>query len=67
MVTVGVVRMSDFFQSRTPNLKASGSIPHLPIWISTNVYNVHLYSVIKGQLLLYHVYVAWVGKDPSGR
>ena len=25
------------------------------------------YSVIKGQLLLYHVYVVWEAKNPLGR
>ena len=42
-----MVRVSDFFQSGTPNLKLGGLIPHAIaslIWISTAVYNLQHYQ-----------------------
>ena len=52
------LRCLTFVQSRTPNLKVGGSIPHAITSIILGVPPLCItYSIIKGQLLSYHVYI----------
>ena len=62
----GVVRVYDiFFRSQTTDLKVGGSIPHAITAANLDFHCcVSYYSIVKGHLLSYHVYMVGEVKDP---
>ena len=61
----GVVKVSDLFRSRTPNLNVGGLIPH--DITSANLDFHHCVKLVKSQFLLYNAYMVWEVKDPLGQ